>query len=128
MAKRKVKTNKRTATQLRPIRFRRKFTDFAAGSVLVEMGQTRVLCTASLIKGVPRWREDSGLGWVTADYSMLPSSTTTRKSRTRQGHTDSRGTEIQRLIGRVLRAVVDFEKLGENTIYLDCDVLQADGG
>ena len=125
---RNTKSNKRRATQLRPIRIRRGFTDSAAGSVLFEMGRTRVLCTASFDNKVPKWREESGLGWVTADYSMLPSSTNPRKPRSRLGHTDGRGTEIQRIVGRVLRSVVDFARLGPNTIYLDCDVLQADGG
>ena len=122
------KTSKRRADQLRPLRFRRGFVDTAAGSVLVEMGRTRVLCNASVVTEIPRWREGSGLGWVTAEYSMLPAAATPRKPRSRTGHTDGRGTEIQRLVGRVLRAVVDMEKLGRNTIYLDCDVLQADGG
>ncbi|MCP4712104.1 MAG: ribonuclease PH [Planctomycetes bacterium] len=119
---------KRRPGQLRPIKIKRGFTDIAAGSVLIEMGRTRVLCTASFEAWVPKWREDSGLGWVTAEYSMLPSSTSPRKRRSRNGHTDGRGTEIQRVVGRVLRSVIDFEKLGPNTINLDCDVLQADGG
>ena len=123
-----MKQVKRRSNELRPIKITRGFTDNPAGSVLIEMGATRVLCTASLTNEVPRWREASGLGWVTAEYSMLPGSTPQRKARSRSGHTDSRGTEIQRLIGRVMRGVVDFEKLGQNTIYLDCDVLQADGG
>lgn len=120
-------TGKRRANQLRPVKFSRQATA-AAGSVLVEMGQTRILCTASLETDLPKWRQESGLGWVTAEYNMLPGSTSPRKNRPRSGHTDSRGTEIQRLIGRVLRSVVDFEKLGPNAIYLDCDVMQADGG
>jgi len=124
----KKKSGLRRATELREMRFRRRFTDNPAGSVLVEMGRTRVLCTASFVEDVPRWRKSSGLGWVTAEYSMLPGSTNPRKMRERLGHTDSRGTEIQRMVGRVLRSVVDLAKLGENTIYLDCDVLQADGG
>jgi ribonuclease PH len=120
---------KRRANELRPIRIKRGFTSTAAGSVLFEMGNTKVLCTASFMPNdVPSWRKESGLGWVTADYSMLPASISPRKPRSKIGHTDSRGTEIQRLIGRTLRAIVDFEKLGENSIYLDCDVLQADGG
>ncbi len=119
---------KRLRTQLRPIRITRRFTNYAAGSVLYESGDTRVLCTASFINELPKWRHDSGLGWVTAEYGMLPSSTIERKSRPKQNATDSRGTEIQRLIGRVLRSIVDMKKLGLNTIYLDCDVLQADGG
>ena len=113
---------------MRPIRIQRGFTDVAAGSVLIEMGRTRVLCTASFEESAPKWRQESGLGWVTAEYSMLPGSTSPRKPRSRNGHTDGRGTEIQRVVGRVLRAVVDFKKLGPNTINLDCDVLQADGG
>lgn len=119
---------RRRANQLRVIRFKRKFTDSAAGSVLIEQGKTRVLCTASFVNDLPKWRKESGLGWLTAEYSMLPSSTSPRKPRSRNGHTDGRGTEIQRLVGRVLRSIVDFTKLGPNTIYLDCDVLQADGG
>ena len=119
---------KRRADELRVMRVTRGFTDCAAGSVLMEMGQTRVLCTASIANELPRWRKESGLGWVTAEYNMLPSSTSPRKPRSKSGHTDGRGTEIQRIIGRVIRSVVDFEKLGENTITLDCEVLQADGG
>ena len=122
------KTIKRRANELRPMRITRNFIETASGSALIEMGRTRVLCTASFVPELPRWRQESGLGWVTAEYSMLPASTYPRRSRSRFGHTDGRGTEIQRLIGRVLRAVVDFETLGPNTIYLDCDVLQADGG
>ncbi len=122
------KAQKRRVNQLREIKITRGFTDVSAGSVLFEMGRTRVLCTASFEQGVPGWRKDSGKGWVTAEYNMLPGSTSPRKGRTKIGIADSRGTEIQRLIGRVLRSVVDFEKLGENTIYIDCDVLQADGG
>lgn len=125
MAKRQ---GKRRANELRVIRVTRGYTDYPAGSVLMEMGATRVLCTASFEAEVPKWRKESELGWVTAEYSMLPGATQGRKARSRQGHTDSRGIEIQRLVGRVLRAVVDFEKLGPNTITLDCDVLQADGG
>jgi ribonuclease PH len=93
----------------------------------MEMGSTRVICTASFVEGVPEWRENSGLGWVTAEYGMLPASTGRRRKRPGL-KPDSRGMEIQRIIGRVLRSVVRFEKLGENTIYLDCDVLEADGG
>jgi len=127
MAKMIAKTTKRPRTKLRAIRITRKFTE-APGSVLFEMGQTRILCTASFEPSVPPWRTGSGKGWVTAEYNMLPSSTIPRKPRPRSGHTDSRGVEIQRLIGRVLRSVVDFKNLGENTICIDCDVLQADGG
>jgi ribonuclease PH len=122
------KTSKRRVNELRPIRITRKFIETASGSALMEMGRTRVLCTASFVPEIPRWRQESGLGWVTAEYNMLPASTNPRRSRSRFGHTDGRGTEIQRLIGRVLRTTIDFEKLGPNTIYLDCDVLQADGG
>lgn len=118
----------RRADQLRPLRFVRKFTDSPAGAVLVHAGSTKVLCTASFVNELPQWRRESQLGWVTAEYSMLPGATCPRRARSRIGHTDGRGTEIQRLIGRAMRSVVDFEKLGPNTIYLDCDVLQADGG
>ena len=93
----------------------------------MEIGQTRVICTACIAAGVPRWRKDSGLGWVTAEYGMLPASTGSRKSRP-IGRPDSRGVEIQRIIGRVLRSAIRFDKLGDNTIHLDCDVLEADGG
>lgn len=117
----------RRADQLRPIKITRGFTKFAPGSVLVETGDTRVLCTASFEQGVPRWKEGKGGGWVTAEYDMLPGSTGSRRGRNR-GRVDGRTQEIQRLIGRSLRAVMDLEALGENTIILDCDVLQADGG
>ena len=119
---------KRRANELRAMRITRGFTDCAAGSVLMEMGQTRVLCTASIANELPRWRKESGLGWVTAEYNMLPSSTSPRKPRSKIGYTDGRGTEIGRIVGRVIRSVLDFAKLGENTITLDCEVLQADGG
>ena len=103
--------------------------DHAAGSVLVEFGRTRVLCAASASEGVPRWRKGSGLGWVTAEYAMLPASTNTRSDRESvKGRIGGRTHEISRLIGRSLRAVIDYRALGENTIVLDCDVLQADGG
>jgi len=124
----KVKAAKRRCDQLRPIRIVRRFTEYPGGSVLIEMGKTAVLCTANIVNDLPRWRAESGLGWVTAEHSTLPGATPERKPRPRWGHTDGRGTEIQRLIGRVLRSVVDFARLGANTIYLDCDVLQADGG
>ena len=103
------------------------FVGSADGSCLIEMGGTRVICTASFAAGVPRWRSDTGLGWVTAEYGMLPASTGSRKARPAL-KPDSRGVEIQRLIGRALRSVVRFDRLGENTITLDCDVLEADGG
>ncbi|MEJ7689437.1 MAG: ribonuclease PH [Nocardioidaceae bacterium] len=119
----------RAADELRPITITRHWLDHAAGSVLVEFGKTRVLCAASASTGVPRWRRDSGLGWVTAEYAMLPSSTHTRSDRESvKGRIGGRTHEISRLIGRSLRAVIDYKELGENTIVLDCDVLQADGG
>ena len=119
----------RANDELRPIKITRNWLDHPAGSVLVEFGRTRVLCAASATLGVPRWRKESGLGWVTAEYAMLPSSTHTRSDRESvRGRIGGRTHEISRLIGRSLRAVVDFKALGENTIVLDCDVLQADGG
>jgi len=119
----------RQPSDLRPIRLQRGWLDHAAGSVLVEFGRTRVLCAASASGGVPRWRKDSGLGWVTAEYAMLPSSTHTRSDRESvKGRIGGRTHEISRLVGRSLRAIIDYKALGENTITLDCDVLQADGG
>jgi ribonuclease PH len=119
----------RADDELRPITLTRHWLDHAAGSVLVEFGRTRVLCAASASTGVPRWRKDSGLGWLTAEYAMLPSSTHTRSDREAvKGRIGGRTHEISRLIGRSLRAIVDVKALGENTIVLDCDVLQADGG
>ena len=118
----------RAADQLRPVRFTRHYTSNPSGSVLVEMGRTKVLCTASVDHAVPKWMEGKGVGWVTAEYGMLPGSTSSRKPRDRKGRTDGRTSEIQRLIGRALRAVVDMEILGERTIWLDCDVIEADGG
>ena len=119
----------RSTTELRPVRFHRGWTDQAEGSVLVEFGGTRVLCTASFTEGVPRWRKGSGQGWVTAEYAMLPRATNTRSGRESvKGKIGGRTHEISRLIGRSLRAVIDTSALGENTIVLDCDVLQADGG
>jgi len=115
--------------QLRPVTFTRDWLDHAEGSVLVEFGRTRVLCAASATQGVPRWRRGSGLGWVTAEYAMLPRSTHTRSDRELvRGKIGGRTHEISRLIGRSLRAVVDTKALGENSIVVDCDVLQADGG
>ncbi len=114
--------------ELRPVIIRRGFTQSPAGSVLIETGNTRVLCTATVEESVPPWREASGLGWVTAEYDMLPSSTGQRRKRDRGGKIDGRTQEIQRLIGRSLRAVVDMAKLGPRSIWIDCDVLQADGG
>jgi len=114
---------------LRPVTIEPNFVRTATGSALISMGETRVICTASAQTGVPSWRAGSGLGWVTAEYGMLPASTGERRQRdVSRGRPDGRTVEIQRLIGRSLRAVVDFEALGENSIYIDCDVLQADGG
>jgi len=118
----------RRANELRPIKARRRYTRSSPGSVLVQAGRTTVLCTASIADSVPRWLAGQGKGWVTAEYNMLPGSTSPRKSRDRGGKIDGRTTEIQRLIGRSLRAVVDLEALGEQAITVDCDVLEADGG
>jgi ribonuclease PH len=119
----------REPDQLRPVDFTRQFTKHAEGSVLVSFGDTRVLCTASVEPGVPRFLKGQGKGWLTAEYGMLPRSTHTRSGReAAQGKQGGRTVEIQRLIGRSLRAAVDLKRLGENTITLDCDVLQADGG
>ncbi|WP_086562172.1 ribonuclease PH [Streptomyces africanus] len=119
----------RTPQQLRPITIERGWSKHAEGSVLVSFGDTKVLCTASVTEGVPRWRKGSGEGWVTAEYSMLPRATNTRGDRESvKGRIGGRTHEISRLIGRSLRAVIDYKALGENTIVLDCDVLQADGG
>ena len=121
--------NGRAANQLRPVRITRRFTVHAEGSVLIEFGQTRVLCTASVEEKVPPHKRGSGEGWVTAEYGMLPRATHTRGDReAARGKQSGRTQEIQRLIGRSLRAVFDLAKLGERTIHLDCDVLQADGG
>ena len=119
----------RSDDELRPVTITRNWLDHAAGSVLIEFGRTKVLCAASASPGVPRWRKGSGLGWVTAEYAMLPASTNTRSDRESvKGRIGGRTHEISRLIGRSLRAVIDYKALGENTIQLDCDVLQADGG
>ena len=119
----------RQADDLRPVVFERDYTEFAAGSVLVSMGKTRVLCTASVDEDVPRWMRGSGKGWVTAEYSLLPGSSPERVSREAvKGKQSGRTQEIQRLIGRSLRSVCDMRVLGEVQIVLDCDVLQADGG
>src|SRR6184192_2159910 len=118
----------RTPRQLRPVRITVDFLDYAEGSVLIEMGNTRVLCAASVEEKVPPFLEGKGQGWVTAEYNMLPRATHTRSSRERDGRISGRTQEIQRLIGRSLRAAVDMQKLGPRTITLDCDVLQADGG
>lgn len=119
----------RSSDQLRPVRFQRQYTLHAEGSVLVEFGGTRVLCTASIEEGVPGFLRGRGQGWVTAEYGMLPRATHTRSAReAAKGRQSGRTQEIQRLIGRSLRAVMDMAALGERTVTLDCDVLQADGG
>jgi ribonuclease PH len=119
----------RSPDQLRPVTIEPGFVRTATGSALISMGETRVICTASVQESVPRWLLGSGRGWVTAEYGMLPASTGERKQRDiTKGRADGRTVEIQRLIGRSLRGVVDFSTLGERTIYVDCDVLQADGG
>jgi ribonuclease PH len=119
----------RAADDLRPTTIEPGFVRTATGSALISMGETRVICTASAQESVPRWLSGSGRGWVTAEYGMLPASTSERKQRdVTRGRQDGRTVEIQRLIGRALRGVIDFAALGERTIYVDCDVLQADGG
>jgi ribonuclease PH len=119
----------RANDQLRPITISRKWQAYAEGSALVEFGETKVLCAASVQQGVPRWRKGSGLGWVTAEYAMLPRATLTRNDRESvKGRIGGRTHEISRLIGRSLRAAIDLSALGENSIAIDCDVLQADGG
>jgi ribonuclease PH len=119
----------RAADELRPTTIVVDFVAPATGSALISVGETKVICTASIEAGVPRWLAGRGRGWVTAEYGMLPASTGQRKQRdATRGRLDGRTVEIQRLIGRALRGVVDFTALGERTVYLDCDVLQADGG
>jgi len=119
----------RRPDELRPLDFLPDFVETADGSVLISCGRTRVICTASIEDGVPRWLKGGGKGWITAEYGMLPASTGQRKQRdASRGRQDGRTIEIQRLIGRSLRAVVDFAALGERTVWVDCDVLQADGG
>ena len=119
----------RNDQSLREVRLTRGFQDWPAGSVLVEFGRTRVLCAASVTEGVPRWRKGSGLGWLTAEYAMLPSATDPRSDRESvKGRIGGRTHEISRLVGRALRACIDLSALGENTVSLDCDVIQADGG
>jgi ribonuclease PH len=119
----------RTADEMRPITIEPGFVRTATGSALISVGETRVICTASVQESVPRWMAGRGRGWVTAEYGMLPASTGERKQRDiSKGKADGRSVEIQRLIGRSLRGVIDFSALGERTIYIDCDVLQADGG
>lgn len=123
-----MRNDQRGPQQLRPIHVQRHFTGAAPGSVLVQAGRTTVLCTASVEPGVPPWMKEPDRGWITAEYSMLPGSTRPRKPRERGAKIDGRTTEIQRLIGRSLRAVADLAALGPRTITLDCDVLEADGG
>ena len=121
----------RQPTELRPVKIHPDYVKAPAGSALIEMGETRVVCAASIEDGVPRWMREqrTGGGWITAEYSMLPYSTAPRKSReVSRGKVEGRTQEIQRLIGRALRAVTDLDKLGERTVWIDCDVLQADGG
>jgi ribonuclease PH len=119
--------NRRT-DELRPLSFQRRYTGQAPGSVLVRMGRTTVLCTCCVEPAVPEFLAGSGKGWLTAEYAMLPGSTGNRKPRDRGGKIDGRSVEIQRLLGRSLRAVVDLDRLGERTLWIDCDVLEADGG
>ncbi len=124
-----MRTDQRSPEQMRPISITRHFTKHAEGSVLIAFGDTKVLCTASVVPGVPRFLKDSGQGWLTAEYGMLPRATHDRNDReASRGKQGGRTLEIQRLIGRSLRTAVDLKALGENTITIDCDVLQADGG
>jgi ribonuclease PH len=118
----------RGASELRPIRFERGYTRSAPGSVLTSFGETRVLCTATWTDSVPPFLQGKGQAWLTAEYAMLPAATAQRKQRDRNGKTDGRSVEIQRLIGRSLRGVIDLRKVTERTLWIDCDVLQADGG
>src|SRR4051794_27287905 len=119
----------RSPADIRPVTIDPGFVESADGSALISVGKTRVICTASVNETVPRWMQGRGKGWVTAEYSMLPASTGERKQRdVARGKQDGRGVEIQRLIGRSLRVVVDFRALGERSVYVDCDVLEADGG
>src|SRR3982751_2041722 len=123
------RSNDRAADELRPVEILPGFVRTATGSALISCGETRVICTASVQEDVPRWMAGQGRGWITAEYGMLPASTGDRKARdVSRGRPDGRTVEIQRLIGRSLRGVVDFEALGERTIWVDCDVLTADGG
>jgi ribonuclease PH len=123
-----VRHNNRQPDELRPLTITRHFTHAAPGSVLIQSGRTTVLCTASVSEEVPKWMAGKGRGWLTAEYGMLPGSTSPRKDRDRGVKIDGRTTEIQRLVGRSLRAVIDLAALGERTVTLDCDVLEADGG
>ena len=124
-----ARPDNRAPGELRPVTITRHWQKYAEGSALVEFGETKVLCAASVQQGVPRWRKGSGLGWVTAEYSMLPRATLTRNDRESvKGRLGGRTHEISRLIGRSMRAAIDLSALGENSISIDCDVLQADGG
>ncbi|MDQ5900142.1 ribonuclease PH [Rickettsiella endosymbiont of Litargus connexus] len=124
-----MRATQRAIDELRVINLTRSYTNYAEGSVLVAFGNTKVLCTASVVPGVPKFLKGSGQGWITAEYGMLPRATHTRSEReASRGKQTGRSLEIQRLIGRVLRVSVDLKQLGENTIFLDCDVIQADGG
>jgi ribonuclease PH len=123
-----MRPNGRGLSELRPLVFERGYTSNAAGSVLVRSGKTWVLCTCSIEPAVPEFLEGTGKGWLTAEYAMLPGSTGKRKPRDKAGKVDGRSVEIQRLIGRSLRAIIDLDRLGERTLWIDCDVLQADGG
>jgi ribonuclease PH len=126
-----VRADGRLADQLRPVRFQNGIAPYATGSTLIEWGHTRVICGVTVEETVPRWMKDQGVtgGWISAEYSMLPYSTLTRKQRDiSKGKIDGRSQEIQRLIGRSLRAAIDLERIGPRTVWLDCDVLQADGG
>jgi ribonuclease PH len=124
-----MRSDGRAPGELRPVRIQPGFVGTATGSCLIETGGTRVICTASAVDSVPKWLAGQGSGWVTAEYGMLPASTGERKQRdVSRGRPDGRTVEIQRLIGRAIRGVIDFQALGERTIYLDCDVLEADGG
>jgi ribonuclease PH len=124
-----MRADGRAPDELRPIRIEPGFVRSASGSALIEAGGTRVICTASVDESVPRWMKGQGKGWVTAEYGMLPASTGDRKQRdVTKGRPDGRTVEIQRLIGRSLRGVIDFKALGERTVWVDCDVLEADGG
>lgn len=124
-----MRADGRQPYELRPVRITRHFNKYAEGSVLIEVGDTKVICTASIEDGVPPFRRNTGTGWLTAEYAMLPRATGTRSPReAARGRLGGRTHEIQRLIGRSLRAVVDFHRLGERTVWVDCDVIQADGG
>jgi ribonuclease PH len=123
-----MRFDNRQPNELRPIRITRHFTRTSPGSVLIQAGGTTVLCTASIDTKLPEWMAGQGRGWLTAEYNMMPGSTSPRKRRDRDGKVDGRTTEIQRLIGRSLRAVIDLDAVGERSITLDCDVLEADGG